>query len=176
LATMYWLQRPPYLRRAAAAALVIAAFAWDLRGAATERFPFASRAIPAGTPLTAADISWQRLPVGAIPTPDLDDQIVAIDMAPGEPITASVLTARAPVPEGWWAVPVEIGPHAVPGAEVMLVITDPQITIAGLVVDAQRGDPYSLDYRPALVAVPGEMAPVVAAADRAGLLVTATRP
>jgi hypothetical protein len=58
----------------------------------------------------------------------------------------------------------------------MLVITDPPLTIGGIVVSTQRGDPYSLDYRPALVAVPGNVAPLIAAADRAGSLVTATRP
>jgi hypothetical protein len=59
---------------------------------------------------------------------------------------------------------------------VLLVVTDPPLTVGGIVVSTQRGDPYSLDYRPALVAVPGEVAPVIAAAGRAGLLVTAVRP
>jgi len=99
-----------------------------------------------------------------------------VDLAEGEPISASVVAAPATVPEGWWAIPIDVGPHAAPGDEVLLVVTDPPVTVAGVVVGAQRGDPYSLDYRPALVAVPGDMAAVVAAAEQAGVLVTATRP
>jgi hypothetical protein len=173
---MYWLQRPPYLRRAAAALLVVAAIAWDLRGSSTEVHPFAARPIAAGALISDADIRWRRLPTGAFKIPELGDRAAAVDLAPGEPIIGAVLTAPAKIPDGWWAVPVEVGPHAIPGDPVMLVITDPPLTIGGIVVSTQRGDPYSLDYRPALVAVPGDVAPLVAAADRAGLLVAATRP
>jgi hypothetical protein len=173
---MYWLQRPPYLRRAAAALLVLAAIAWDLRGSTTEAHPFAARPIAAGSSFGADDVSWQRLPVGSFPIPDLDGKVAAVDLAAGEPITTSVLGGDLVVPDGWWAVPVDIGPHGVPGDDVLLVITDPPLTISGIVIDPQRGDTYSLDYRPALIAVPGQMAPVVAAADHAGLLVTAVRP
>jgi hypothetical protein len=173
---MYWLQRPPYLRRAAAALLVVAAIAWDLRGSSTEVHPFAARPIAAGALISDADIRWRRLPTGAFEIPELGDRAAAVDLAPGEPIIGAVLTAPATIPDGWWAVPVEVGPHAIPGDPVMLVITDPPLTIGGIVVSTQRGDPYSLDYRPALVAVPGDVAPLVAAADRAGLLVAATRP
>ncbi|HSM01349.1 MAG TPA: SAF domain-containing protein [Acidimicrobiia bacterium] len=173
---MYWLQRPPYLRRAAAALLIVGAVVWDLRGASTEAHPFASQAIAAGSAITSGNVVWRSLPAGSFAIPDLVDRVAAVDLPAGEPITVSVLAAPATVPEGWWAVPIDIGPHAVPGDEVMLVITDPPVTVGGVVVGAQRGDPYSLDYRPALVAVPAEMAAVVAAASRAGLLVTATRP
>lgn len=173
---MYWLQRPPLLRRAAAAILIVAAFAWDLRGSPTEPHPYAARAIAVGSEITAGDVVWRRLPAASFVIPDLVGRIAAVDLPAGEPITASGLAPPTQVPNGWWAVPIEIGPHAVPGDEVMLVITDPPVTVGGVVVGAQRGDPYSLDYRPALVAVPAEMAPVVAAAARAGMLVTATRP
>ena len=173
---MYWLQRPPYLRRAAAALLVLAALAWDLRGSPTKQHPFAARAISAGTALTNADIAWRGLPAGSFDVPELDDRVAAVDLERGEPISASVLAAPTSVPDGWWAVPVDVGPHAVPGDDVLMIISDPEVTVTGVVVGAQRGDPYSLDYRPALVAVPAEMAPLVAAADRAGMLVTATRP
>ena len=58
----------------------------------------------------------------------------------------------------------------------MLVVTDPFLSVGGVVIASQRGDAYSLDFRPALVAVPGESAAVIAAADRAGMLVTAVKP
>lgn len=173
---MYWLQRPPYLRRAAAAVLVLTAVAWDLRGSSTTAHPFAARPISAGASIQDSDIKWRLLPTGAFEIPELGDRAAAVDLAPGEPIIGAVLANPATIPDGWWAVPVEVGSHAIPGDPVMLVITDPPLTIGGIVVSTQRGDPYSLDYRPALVAVPGDVAPLIAAADRAGALVTATRP
>ena len=45
---MFWLTRPPYLRWAAAAAVVVAAFLWDLRGSSDILYPFATSAIAAG--------------------------------------------------------------------------------------------------------------------------------
>jgi hypothetical protein len=173
---MYWLQRPPYLRRAAAVALVAAAFAWDLRGSSTEVHPFAARAIAAGSPIDQADLTWRRIPEGSFDVPELTGRVAAVDLAAGDPISGSVLAPPTSVPAGWWAVPVDVGAHAVTGEPVLLVVTDPPLTVGGIVVSTQRGDPYSLDYRPALVAVPGEVAPVIAAAGRAGLLVTAVRP
>ena len=170
------MQRPPYLRRAAAVALVIGAVVWDLRGSATEAHPFAANAIAAGEPIGSDDVRWRRLPEGSFAIPDLGGGVAAVDLAAGDPITGSVLTPPSEIPEGWWAVPVDVGPHALSGDPVLLVVTDPPLTVAGIVVTGQRGDPYSLDYRPALVAVPGEMAPVIAAAARAGLLVAAVRP
>jgi hypothetical protein len=58
---------------------------------------------------------------------------------------------------------------------VLLVVVDPPTTVTGIVVSPQRGDAYSLDYRPATVAVPLEMAPLIAAASAQGVLVAAIR-
>lgn len=100
----------------------------------------------------------------------------AADLAAGDPLTAPVLAAPVTIPPGWWAVPVDIGSRAGPGSSVLLVIVDPPLTVPGIVVSTQRGDRFAMDYSPAVVAVPGEAAPLVAAAERAGFLVTATRP
>ena len=81
-----------------------------------------------------------------------------------------------PIPDGWWGVPVAIGANAAAGDEVLLVVVDPPTTVIGLVITGQRGDPYSLDYRPASVAVPAEAAPLIAAASAQGTLVAAVRP
>lgn len=173
---MYWLQPPPYLRRAAAAALLLAAFVWDLRGTANTPHPFAARPLPAGSPIAAGDVDWRHLPRGAFPVPSLEGMTAAVDLAPGDPLTAPVLTEPMEVPEGWWAVPVDIRSPATPGSSVLLVVLDPPLTVPGVVVTPQRGDRFGMDYSPAMVAVPAEAAPLVAAAERAGFLVTATRP
>ncbi len=49
---MFWLARPPYLRWAAAAAVVVAALVWDLRGTGDILYPFAARAIAGGAAIT----------------------------------------------------------------------------------------------------------------------------
>jgi hypothetical protein len=44
------------------------------------------------------------------------------------------------------------------------------------VLEAETGDAYSLDFRPAIVAVPEEAAPVVAAAAGEGRIIAVVRP
>ena len=173
---MYWLQRPPYLRWAAAALLVAGAVAWDLRGTGTETHPFLTVAVAAGSPIPADAVEWREVPAGLLERPDLDGRVAALDLAAGDPVTASVLTAPATAPEGWWAVPISLGRHARPGDEVMLVTIDPPLTIPGVVIEGEAGDAYSLDFRPAVVAVPGESAPLVAAAAGEGRIVAVVRP
>jgi len=173
---VYWLQPPPYKRWAAAGLLVVGAFLWDLRGSATEPHPFAARTITAGSQIGAADVAWRRLPAGSFAIPDLTAAMAAVDLAAGEPLSAAVLAGSTPIPDGWWAIPIDVSPHAGPGDEVLLVVVDPPLTLPGIVIEPQRGDATSLDHRPALVAVPGDQAPLVAAAEAAGLLVSAVRP
>ena len=173
---MYWLQPPPYLRWAGAVLLVVGAAWWDLRGAATEPHPFTAREIRAGSAIGNEDVVWKRLPSGSFVIPDLGAAVAEVDLAAGEPISAAVLTGAVVVPSGWWALPIDVSPQARPGDDVLLVIVEPPLTLAGVVIEAQRGDAMSLDHRPALVAVPGEHAPLVAAAEAAGLLVSAFRP
>lgn len=173
---MYWLQPPPYLKWSAAVVLVVAAFVWDLRGSETAAYPVAARPVSAGHPITEGDVRWVPVPTESLPPPDLDGAVAAVDIAAGDPIAGSLLAPEVALPDGWWAVPVEVGVRAVPGDSVLLVVTDPPLTIPGLVIEPQTGDRLALDYRPALVAVPGEVAAVVAAAERSGLLVTALRP
>ncbi len=173
---MYWLQPPPYLRRVGAGLLILGAVVWDLRGGATTPYPVAARAITSGTPITDADVRWVPLPAGAVPPPALGGAVAAIDIAAGDPISRSALAPTVVVPDGWWAVPVEVGVGAGAGDTVLLVVTDPPLTVPGLVIHPQTGDRLSLDHQPALVAVPGEAAAIVAAAERSGLLVAAVRP
>jgi Flp pilus assembly protein CpaB len=172
---VYWLQPPPYLRRAGAMLLIVGAIAWDLQAAATEPYPVAARPIAIGSPLTADAVAWIELPSDLIPTPDVSAATAARNIAAGEPLTSALLTGPVSAPPGWWTVPIEVGTLSAPGDEVMLVIVNPPLEASGLVITAQIGDPYTSDYRPAAVAVPPEAAPVIAAAEREGILITAVR-
>ena len=173
---MYWLPRPPYLRWAAALLLILGAFAWDRRAPALELRPFASRALQAGETLDAGVVDWRPVPAGLLAAVDPEGATAAVDLDAGAPLVEAVLRRGAAVPEGWWEVPVAVGAHARAGSEVMLVILDPPATVSGLVVSPQQGDAYSLDYRPAVVAVPADSAALVAAAAAAGTLVAAVAP
>ena len=173
---MYWLQRPPYLRWAAALALVAGALAWDLRPPSVEPRPFLTADVAAGDPVPADAVEWRDVPTGLFPAADLTRPVAAVDLTAGTPLVGAVLRSPVAAPAGWWEVPVAVGAHAAAGDEVLLVVVDPPTTVLGLVVTAQRGDPYSLDYVPAAVAVPAESAPLVAAASAGGTLVAAVRP
>lgn len=173
---MYWLQRPPYLRWAAAVFLIVGTAAWDLRSEPTGLHPFLVGPVSAGDPIEKVDIEWREVPVGLVTTPDLSHPVAAIDLLPGEPLLDSMLRGPVVIPDGWWGVPVAIGANAGTGDEVLLVVVDPPTTVIGIVVTTQRGDPYSLDYQPASVAVPANVAPLIAAASAHGTLVAAVRP
>jgi hypothetical protein len=173
---VYWLQRPPYLRWAAAGLLVLGAFVWEARGSPAVLHPFLARDVAAGTPIGEDDVEWREIPAGLAARPDLASAVAAVDLAAGEPLFTAALQGPVGIPDGWWGVPVQVGAAARAGDQVLLVVTDPMASVSGIVVTPQQGDPYSLDFRPASVAVPAESAPMVAAAAARGVLVAAVRP
>ncbi len=172
---MFWLTRPPYLRWAAAAAIVIAAFIWDLHGSAAMRYPFAAHAIPAGSPITDPDVEWRDLPAGVIAMPDLTDPVAARDLAAGEPIVPSSVAPTSPIPDGWWAVPVALPTGTPPGTRAQLIGTDPAFETEGIVVATAEQDLLSFSDG-GTVAVPPERAAAVALAARDGTLIVLLEP
>jgi hypothetical protein len=108
--------------------------------------------------------------------PSLDGVVAAVDVAAGEPITAGLLSAPTVVPDGWVTLPVDVGAPAPPGAEVLLIVVDPPGSVPGILVRSQVGDPYSLDFSPAMVAVPEDRAVAVAAASARGQVIAAIVP
>ena len=169
------MQRPPYLRWAGAAALILGALLWDLRGSATEAVPFAAADIEAGAQLSDADIDWKQVSAGTVRIPDLAGKVTAVRLQAGDPITSSALQIGAIAPEGWWEIPVPIGSHAAAGDRVMLVVADPPLMVEGLVLAPQTGDAFSLNFQPAIVAVPPAEAPLIAAAAAENRIVAAVR-
>jgi hypothetical protein len=163
------------VRWAAAAALVVAAFLWDLKDSRDVLYPFASSAIAAGAAITEASIEWRPIPEGTMTLPDLSDPVAAKDLPAGEPILPSAVSDAVPIPEGWWSVPVPLPATAVPGTSVHLVETASGFETDGIVIAAGTDDVLSFDEL-GLVAVPPEAATLIAIAAREGSLVILLEP
>jgi len=172
---VFWLTRPPYVRWAVAAAIVVAALLWDLRGSAQILYPFASGAIAVGTPITESQVVWRSIPEGAMEMPDLSDPIASRDLAAGEPIVPSAVSGESMVPDGWWSVPMPLPGMATPGSRVRLVGIETVFETDGIVVSAAGGDLLSFSES-GMVAVPASFAAVVAIAARNGTLIVLLDP
>lgn len=167
--------RPPYIRWAVAAAIVVAALLWDLRGSAEILYPFASTAIAAGTPITDSQVVWRSIPQGVMQMPDLTDPIASRDVATGEPIVPSAVSGLSMIPEGWWSVPVPLPSMAVLGSRIRLVGIETAFETDGIVVSVAGEDLLSFSES-GLVAVPPAYAAVVAIASREGALIVLLDP
>ncbi|NIV57918.1 MAG: hypothetical protein GWN48_21330, partial [Actinobacteria bacterium] len=159
-------------RRVAAALLVMAALVWDLGGSATVAYPFTATPAARGRPV---EVEYRQVPEGLFP-PGADTGTAVVDLPAGVPLLPYLVGTGVTVPDGWWTVPIEGAAHAASGDRVMLVSADPPLRFIGLVVSAGRGDRYSGDYRPALVALPEEEAALASAASSLGGLVVAVQP
>ena len=172
---MFWLTRPPYVRWAVAAAIVVAALLWDVRGSAQILYPFAATAIAAGTPITDSLVVWHSVPKGAMKVPDLSDPIASRDIESGEPIVPSAVSGESMIPDGWWSVPVPLPGSAFPGTRVRLVGVETEFETDGIVVSVAGDDLLSFSDS-GLVAVPPGFAAVVAVASRDGTLIVLLDP
>jgi hypothetical protein len=168
------LSKPPYLRWAGAAALVIAAMAWDLSARATAPFPFAARTIQRGEQMDETAIEWKSAPVGLLPLPDLGGATAAVTIGRGEPISPSALRFAAAVPAGWWTVALELPPAVLPGTHVRIVLGGSE-GVSGIVVEPSREDSFGLRSA-GLVAVPPQAADAVGFAAGAGQIVILFEP
>jgi hypothetical protein len=158
---VYWLRHPPWLRWAAVGLLLATAAYLDLRPTPTVPFAFAASPISAGDPVTDRDITWRHVPRGLLPDAPLDGAVAAHDIEPGDPILPSSLTATAPLPDGWWAVPLALPDRAVPGSPLRAVMHGGAEVVDGVVVAAPSPDDYEAV---GLAAFPGDTAVRVAAA------------
>ena len=167
---MFWLTRPPYLRWAAAAAVVLVALLWDLRNEAKMPYPFAASSIAAGTPIAESMVEWRKLPEGAMALPDLSDPVAVRDLPAGEPIVPSAVSGAPVIPDGWWSIPVPLSQGAVPGSRVRLIDALSGLEVDGVVVSTGTDDLMSLDTS-GLVAVPPDTAAAIAISAAEGALV-----
>lgn len=165
-ASVYWMAPLPVRRYLAAALLVAAALAWDLRPVPTVDHPFAAVPLAAGTEVTDQMVRWERVPVGMLPSVDLDGRVRA-PVAVGEPLLPTHLDAAPPIPDGWWSVPLDLPSSVVAGSGVRVAITSPGSEDASLIqgIVVRAGDASG---RGGAVAVPEQDAGRVATASAGG--------
>ncbi|MEN8113953.1 MAG: SAF domain-containing protein [Actinomycetota bacterium] len=172
---MFWLTRPPYLRWAAAASIVVFALVWDLRSTAEALYPFASKTISPGAPITDELVEWRPVPMGIMAMPDLSRPVASREIEAGEPIVPSAVSGETLVPEGWWSVPVALPATAEPGARVRLIGTEMPFDVEGVVVSRGTDDLFSYSDSGS-VAVPPDAASNVAVAALDGTLIVLLEP
>ncbi|MGI9666417.1 MAG: SAF domain-containing protein [Acidimicrobiia bacterium] len=137
------LSRPPYLRWIAAAILVAGALAWEVSDRATEPYPFAANAIAAGTPITEEIVEWKQVPKGSIKMPDLGSSSALAAIAPGDPLTRSVVGSGSSVPDDWWSVPVTLPLGLARGTKVKLSLLDGS-SVTGVVAMPASDDEFGI--------------------------------
>lgn len=160
---MFWLARPPYLRRAGAFLAVVVAIWFELAPDPTVEHPYARVDLPAGAEVTPLDFERREVPRNVLPTVEPEGLLV-IALAKGQPLMPGMISATPAVPLGWWALDVPIPAGVGAGTEVRLLVDQelsPRVVV-GVVVRVQEAD--SFEGNVALVAVPEADAAAAASA------------
>lgn len=158
---MFWLSRPPYLRWLLAASVLTVGLILELMPAHTVPHPFAVEPIGVGEPIDESVVVWRDIPAGLL-HPVALPLTASRPVASGEPVLADIDPSRGSetgIPEGWWALEVDIPLGARAGMSVKLVT--PFGSTEGVLVDVRDGD---FGERSGLIAVPEPSAEMVAAA------------
>jgi len=142
----------------------------DLSGPATEAYPFVARTAAAGEDL---QIEWRHVPAGLLPPTGAPPATAWRTLEAGVPLVPGAAGAAPAMPDGWWALEIELPLTASAGAAVLVAVRDPHLEVAGLVVSAPGSGSFGSTI-PGLVALPGDHAAAVASAlaeHRASILI-----
>ena len=161
---MYWFRRPPYLRWAAGAAVVLFATIVEFAPTSTEARPFATIDLDPGHELSDSDVEWRQVEEGLFPLADMNGAITAAGVAVGEPLLPSNVSRVPLVPATWWSVPVRLPEGVLTGTAVKLIVTDTGMEADGIISAPPSQDPFAIDST-GMVAVPESDAGPIAAAE-----------
>ncbi|MDP3984376.1 MAG: hypothetical protein Q8Q52_05125 [Acidimicrobiia bacterium] len=166
---MFWLARPPYLRRAVGSLVTLLALWFELAPDSVVRHPYARVDLPAGRVLDASDFEMRAIPAGVLPAVGLQG-ILTAPIEAGDPLTPALVGGAPLIPPGWWALEVPVPGGTTAGIEVRLVVDAsgmPRV-VPGIVVRLLGEDTF--EGHSALVAVPEAEAAAAAAAVSQGTL------
>ena len=146
------MSRPPYLRRVAAAAIVIVAVTMEFRPATTERVPVAAVDLPSGSTITEADVAWLDVEKGTIERVILP-AVLSRSVPAGTPIlTADVDPNSVEVPTDWLQIELEVPAATQNGATVVAVMSSSELDGPATGVVTQLSTATGFDRLTALVA------------------------
>lgn len=122
--------------------------------------PFAVDTVGVGDVVDETQVIWRDVPAGLFDSVRLPITASRLIVA-GEPVLVGGATESPDtgIPDGWWAIEVEIPAGADPGMRVRIIT--PSGGVEGLIVEVRDGD---FGERSGLVAVPGGAADTVATA------------
>ena len=149
---MFLLSRPPYVRRAIAAIVVLVAVMIELRPSTTERLPVAIVDLPAGVTVTESDVDWIDVSPGLGAPVDLP-AVLSRTVPAGAPVSAAdVDPSTIEIPGGWLQIELDVPAATQQGATVVAVMTPSTLdhTATGLVTQAPKDTGF--DALTALVA------------------------
>jgi hypothetical protein len=149
--------RPPYLRRAAAACVLMTAIAIEFRPPATTLIPVATGDLVAGTAISESDVTMVEVSGGQMTTVPIPAVLVR-DVRAGDPITGADVDAHPiAVPDGWLMIELEVPASTTEGTEVVAVLPSDLLAqpVRGVVTDAPV--PSDFETHTAMVAFsPGD--------------------
>lgn len=156
--------RPPYLRWAAAALVLIAGLLIELLPSPTVDVPVAVDDVVAGSVLETTDVVWRQAPAGLFEPVDLPATATRRISAGSVVTVADLRDGEEPIPSGWWSIVLPVPPGTAAGDPILAVVTSGEHTLAiqGLMASDPIDDGFS--DRSALVAFPADDAVTVAAA------------
>lgn len=156
--------------------MIATAFLIEASPGPSASHPFLRFDIAAGSEISGTHLEWIEIDAGLLAAPNSPiGAIAARDLVAGDPLLPTDLGGVPPVPVDWWTVAVPLDPAARPGDPARLVVADPFLVVDGIVTMPAGNDAYGYETN-GLVAVPGDVAPAVAAAAAYGGVVTLLRP
>lgn len=116
------MSRPPYLRRAAAVLVFVAALAIEFRPVTAGRIPIAASDLPSGTTVTETDVTWLEVR-GSIEEIEIPAKLTR-SVPAGTPLSAAdVDPSSVDVPTTWLRIELEVPPTTQIGATVVAVMS-----------------------------------------------------
>lgn len=159
---MYWLQRPPYLRWAAATLLVLVVLWSEFAPDGMALHPYLTEDVRAGTSLEEV-VSYRETPAGVLTEVDLTGMVARHPLPADTPLTpAMVADPDRLAPSDWFTVVASVPNSASVGTRARLVtVENPGKSVSGIVLSAdEEGE----------IAIPPGSAEVIATALRHGSL------
>lgn len=118
---MFWLSRPPYLQWAATIGIIVIIVWLEIRPAATVMHPFVAEDVPAGAPVEEV-VALRSIPDGVLAPVEVTGYAARALEAGAPLLPGDIVSEPAAVPDGWWALALDLPPGTLAGSPIQLVV------------------------------------------------------